>query len=210
MPVPASSYNDLIPQPTDQQSVSQNDILLNFGAIKTLIDVDHGDFSTATYGQHNKVSLPVQAVAPVFAAGTNGIFSNLPATPATGVNEVWLNKQTSAGAAYIPMTASILSTNSNPGTNSSGWSYLPSGIIMKWGSGTANGNTAFVFPVAANIPVFTQVVSMQVCTQYLNAADGNLEARLSTWTNLGFNVYGSQRTVVNPAAVSFQYLAIGY
>src|ERR1700693_934013 len=107
MPIP-SQYNPNIPKPTDDPSVSQNDLLLNFGALQALIDVDHVDFAVAGAGKHNKVTLPLQAVAPAFAAGENGVYNLLPVAGAlTGVDEIYLRKQISTGGTNIPMTASI-------------------------------------------------------------------------------------------------------
>ncbi len=47
------SYQNNIPQPTDALSQSQSDILNNFAAIQTLIDVDHVDFANINQGKHN-------------------------------------------------------------------------------------------------------------------------------------------------------------
>ena len=198
-------YNPAIPQATDIQAQSQNDILGNFQALSVWVNIDHVDFASVDQGKHNKVTFPVQAVAPVFNAGEVGLFNFL--SPITAVDELYVVN--SAGAS-TQMTSSILSTNANPGNNVAGWSRLPSGILLKWGNGNANGNTAIVFPVAATIPVFVNVMSMQVTTFVNSALDSNTFVRLSAFTNVGFNVYGSQRTAAVAAAGSFQYLAIGY
>jgi hypothetical protein len=198
-----------IPQATDQLSQSQADLLANFQALQVLIDVNHVDFASGDQGKHKWITWPVQGAAPAFAAGEVGAYNLL--STVTSIDELFLNKIVSGGAAVqIPMTASILSTNNSPGLNVVGWTYLPSGVLLKWGQGSANGTTNFTFPVAANIPVFTNVMSMQVCTAYSNVADGDGFARLSTFTNVGFNVFGSARTTVTTKAVLFQYLAIGY
>ncbi len=199
------AYNANIPQPTDIQAQSQVDLLNNFQAIGVWVNIDHVDFSSVDQGKHKKVTFPVQAPAPAFAAGEIGLYNLL--SPITGVNQLFIVN--SAGAT-TEVNASILSTNANPGNNVSGWARLPSGVLLKWGNDTANGNTAFVFPVAANIPVFTNVMSMQLSTFANNVADTNTFARLSGFSNLGFNVYGSARTTAVAAAASFQYLAIGY
>ncbi len=156
-------------------------------------------------GKHAKISFPVQAPAPAFLAGEVGLYNFL--SPITGVNQLFI---VNSVGATTEVNASVLSTNANPGNNVAGWARLPSGVLLKWGNGTANGNTAFVFPVAANIPVFTNVMSMEVSTFANNVADTDTFVRLSAFTNLGFNAYGSARTTAVAAAASFQYLAIGY
>lgn len=204
------AYNANIPQAADLLSQSQGDLQSNFQAIATLVAVNHVQFNDADQGKHKYVEFPAQLASPpiAFAAGEVALYSFLNAT--TTKNELYVNKTNQATVVQVPITASILSTNSNPGLNVSGWTYLPSGILLKWGSGSANGNTAIVFPVAATIPVFTNVMSIILCTAYGNTSDGNVVARLGNFTNLGFNAYGSQRTTVTNAAAGFQYLAIGY
>lgn len=206
------AYNANIPQATDLLSQSQNDILANFTAIAALVAVNHVQFNDADQGKHKWITFPQQGATPPGGAGFTGSELGLynAVSTVTTKNELYVNKTNQATVVQIPMTASILSTNSNPGLNVSGWTYLPSGILMKWGQGSANGNTAFTFPVAATIPVFTNVMSMQLCTAYSNVADGDGFVRLSTFTNLGFTAFGSARTTVTTKAVLFQYLAIGY
>jgi hypothetical protein len=203
-------YNANIPQPGDQLSQSQSDLLNNFQALQTLIDINHIDFASPDQGKHKWVTFPVQSAAPpiAFNAGELGLYSFL--NPTTNQNELYINKTNQVTVTQIPTTASILSVNSNPGLSVPGWTYLPSGILIKWGSGTANGSTNAIFPVSANIPVFTNVMNMSVTTAYNNTSDGDGFVRLSSFTNVGFNVYGSARTTVSTKSVLFQYMAIGY
>jgi hypothetical protein len=203
-------YNQNIPQANDQLSTSQADLLNNFIAIQTLINVNHVDFAAGDQGKHKYVTFPVQAGSPpiAFNAGEIALYNFL--SPITGQNELYINKLNQALLVQQNMVGSILSTNSAPGFNSTGWTYLPSGILLKWGFGTANGNTVVVYPVAANIPVFTQVFNIQVTTRQFNGADTNTFVRLSNFPNaVQFTVYGSQRTVVGAAAADYTYLAIG-
>ncbi len=204
------TYDPNIPMATDLLSQSQSDIQSNFAAIKALIDINHATFGNAQEGKHKYVELPVQTPSPpiAFAAGEVALYSFLNAT--TVQNELYINKTNQATVTQIPATASILSTNSNPGSNVAGWTYLPSGILLKWGNGSANGLTAILYPVAGTIPVFTNVMSVQITTAYGNAADGDGFVRLQNFSNTGFSAYGSARTTVTNKAVQFQYLAIGY
>lgn len=199
------TYNPNIPQPTDILSQSQGDLLANFQALDAWVNINHVSFGSPDEGKHAKIAFPVQSLAPTFLAGEIGLYNLL--SPITGVNQLYIVN--SAGAT-TEVNASVLSTNANPGNNVAGWARLPSGVLLKWGNGTANGNTAFVFPVAATIPVFTNVMSMQVTTFTNNVADTDTFVRLSAFTNVGFNAYGSARTTAVAAAASFQYLAIGY
>jgi hypothetical protein len=200
--MPASDYNPNIPQPTDTGATMQPAVLLNFGAIQDLIDVDHVDFAATGAGKHYKVTFPVQTLAPAFIVGEVGLF-NLN-SPVTTINELYITK--SSGVTF-PMSASILSTNPAPANNTPGWAYLPSGMLIKWGNSVATGSTTILFPVAANIPVFSTVVSAGVTT---TGAGTDTFAQLTTFSSVGMVVYGSQRTAVATAATTFQYYAIGY
>jgi hypothetical protein len=203
--MPASDYNSLIPQPTDQPSVSQNQLLLNFGAIMDLIDVDHVDFAAIGAGWHNKVTLPVQSPAPTFAVGNLGIYNFL--DPITAVNELYFENQLGVAT---PISASLLSTDPTPNNDVPGWFYLPSGMIVKFGSAVANGSTTITFPVSSGIPVFTQVMWAAAMPRGTGVTDPNTMVSISSFSSTGVTVYGSARTTISPAAASFEYIAIGY
>jgi hypothetical protein len=201
------ALND-VPLSTQTLSSTQPDIRTNFQVIDTAFEVDHVGFNDAGQGKHNQVTLPVQAGSPAIAAGDNAFYNLLNAT--TAKNEVYVHKQTNAGTADIPFTASILS-GSTPALDAGGWSYLPSGLLLKFGNGTANGNTAFLFSTLnPTAPSFTQVLSIILCPAYSNASDGDGFVRLSNYTTAGFNAYGSARTTTTTKSVSFQFFAIGY
>lgn len=208
-------YNANIPQPTDQFSQSQVDILGNFSAINTLIDVDHVDFNASGQGKHFRVSLPVQSPAPTFSAGDVGLYSF--ASPVTVQNELYINKVNQVSVTQIPATASILSTTSAPATGVSGWTYLPSGILIKWGNATVNSTgtplQTVLFPTSANIPVFNGLMSVQVTTYTTGAIDPNTLVVLSTNTTYGatgFSAIATNRTTAAYTTATIQYLAIGY
>ena len=192
------TYLNNIPQATDALATSQPQILTNFASIETLIDVDHADFAAVTYGQHNKVSLPVQISAPSFAAGTIGLYNVN--SSLTSNNELYITN--SAGTSY-PVTAADLATT--------GWCYLPSGLIMKWGVNSGNGSTTISYPTGATIPVFaTAVLTAQVTNTYNSATDVNTAVTLSSYSTTAIKVYCSARTTTGAATTSFTWLVIGY
>lgn len=189
-------YNPLIPQPTDQLSISQGDLLDNFQALQALIDVNHVDFASGDEGKHKWVTFPVQVAAPAFAPGEVGLYNKLPAAPfpLTGVDELFIQK---SNGTNIPMTASQQATP--------GWTYLPSGILLKWGNATAlPGSNTFTFPAAATIPAFANIFAFYL-TPIGNIGDTfnmYVVSVLAPWT---------QFTMVSNAAVnkSFTFLALG-
>ncbi len=208
------AFDANIPQATDQLSVSQGDILLNFQALGAIAgNANPSSAALNSTSGFNWLYLPAQGANPpagsAFPAGDIGLYSFVNTT--TSQKELYVNKTNQATVTQVPITASSLSIASAPASNSGGWSYLPSGLLMKFGNGSANGNTAFTFAALnPGAPTFTQVLSIILCTAYTNASDGDGFVRLSSYTNTGFNAFGSARTTVTTKAVLFQYLAIGY
>jgi hypothetical protein len=167
MAVPTSSYNPIIPQPTDPQSVSQGDLLNNFGAIETYVDVNHYDFgaSSTLPGKHFIVGLPVQGTNPptnpstaityVFEGSEIGVYNFL--SDATSQQELYVAKTNSLGVVTttVPMTAG--QQVSAAGFTNPGFSYLPSGYLLKWGIaqldniGSANINLNLFGPPYTNV-----------------------------------------------------------
>lgn len=189
-------YNANIPQSTDLISASQNDIQTNFSEINTFVNVNHEAFNSANAGKHKFITFPVQSGAPAFLAGEIGLVNR--ASTFTGVNELFLTN--SAGTTY-QLTASLPAAT--------GWAYLPSGLLVKWGTLSVNGYDVFNFPTGATIPVFTAVYTAQVTAALVSTSDADVYVRLSEVTTTQIKVYGSPRTTTGPKAVSFNYWVVG-
>jgi hypothetical protein len=110
-------YYPNVPAPTQRINDSQPQIQQNFQAIQTGFSVDHVPFGTVgvTEGKHNKVTLRNLA-APAFAAGEVGLYNN-------GI-ELYVKKAAGVG---VPMTRKVFTVGTN------GYTYLPSGLVMKFG-----------------------------------------------------------------------------
>lgn len=198
--MPTYPYNDT-PQATQRKNATQPLIKTNFLSINSTITQEHLPINDpgANAGKHKQVTF-TNVAAPAFGATEIGIYNN----NASGAQELYVKK---AGGTGYPFTAGNLATI--------GWTRLPSGLLIKWGNANATaGLYTYTFPVGATIPAFTTIYSINITTYYIMATentDGNGFVRLSRfaapWTS--FNVYASYRTLTTPAAVSFQYLAIG-
>lgn len=210
MTVPASSYNPLIPQATDAQNNSQLYLLNNFGALETWIDQDHVDASDPDAGKHFRVTLPVQSVTPTFSGTDTGFFNEVDST--TNLQEVVIHKLLAGGTpANVSMTASILSTDLGPTALQTGWTRMPSGILLMWGFSTANGLTTITVPVSADLPIFNTMMTVMVFPKTTSSSDPNIAVTLQNiLSTTQFNVFMSSRTTTGAAAGSFGYLIIGY
>lgn len=208
------AYQANIPQPTDLLSQSQSDLLNNFQALQTLIDVNHVDFASGDQGKHKWVTFPVQGAIPPagsgFAGGELGLYNAV--FPLNSQSELYINKTNQVTVTQIPTTASVLSVNSAPAAISAGYSYLPSGIILRWGSvtGATGTNTQTLGSNPNGGPAFTQVISVQLTPYSATPGDVDFAVRLISATANTFTVYVSNRTTTGPATGGYIFLAIGY
>ena len=207
-------YN--IPQANDQISVSQGQILGNFIALGAI--AGNGSNSSAALNNvagFNWLYLPPQGATPpalsMFAAGNIGLYSAVNAT--TAKNELYINKTNQATVVQIPATASILSTASAPGVGATGWTYLPSGILMKWGTnaapvgGSPGGGTTVTYNIG---PAFNQVfvvIPGQFFTGAFTTTGSNGFAVHSITNPLNFTYSWSGN---NSANTFITWIAIGY
>ncbi len=181
-------YTPNIPQPTDLPSQSQALILGNFQTLDTDWNVNHVDFNTADSGKHAQITFPAGPLAGqpfTYLAGEIGL--QLLNQAPTNIPDIWMTR--GLGVA-IPITGRLPATT--------GWTYLPSGLLIKWGTGTAvaAGNTVVTFPVAATNPVFTAVyLPLLTATSAMTLYSNGL-----TTLNI---------TVNTSAAGTFTYFVIG-
>lgn len=197
-----------IPQTTDKLSISQGNILNNFTILGAIAGNSNASSASINASSgFNWINLPAQGATPPagssFPSGNVALYSFINAT--SGRNELYINKTNAAGVVQIPSTASSLGFSS-PVLGSSGYTYLPSGMILKWGVGSANGSNTISFTGQA----FTVCLSVQLTVLQAGASDTNLSVRLVAITPTNFTAWGSPRTTVGSAAVTFYYLAIGY
>lgn len=192
----AITYSPNIPQATDQISQSQPQILENFQGINTLLAVDHATFASSNAGFHNKTTFPVQGSAPSFTAGNIGLYNLLDSV--STVNQLFINLQDGTN---VPITAAAKAANP-------GYTYLPSGLLVKWGTGTANGSTVITYPTGATIPVFNNVYHAQVITVRGSVATNTLTV-LQAYSTTTITVIGVQQTSTTATTASCAYIVIG-
>lgn len=138
-------YNPNIPQPNDNLSTSQGQLLNNFGQLNTIFAFDHytwNDATTGSRGFHKKVTFPVP-ITIAAPTGTSSVFysklvSSVPSPyfdTAAGSRCLWYGGSTT-GAVSI-------TTGSTP---SNGKMIFPNGITLQWGSAAVTDNVAVSFP----------------------------------------------------------------
>ena len=176
-------YNNLIPQPNDRPSNSQNQLLNNFKAVKTYVDRDHEPIvdpvTNVNEGKHKKVSLTVRSSSPAVAAnegllftkdyGSAVPFANLYWKPEAALNEV------------------LMTNNINPVAAATGYTFLPAGIVLQWGRQLFSGTST---QEAVSFPVVYQTV-FQVVGTLIKTTSSTVEQKFSTGipSTTGFTAY---------------------
>jgi len=192
------TYQQNKPAATDQLSVSQGDLQHNYQAIKALIDINHSTFNggASPEGKHikadytNEATRPGPEAHPTVAANDVTIYNN--------GSELYVKKTGVAGVAGTPFTAATI-------TNDTGWTYLPSGALMKWGQATYTGAGVVTFDATH---AFTVRPSVTV-SAFKNIVPYNYAVTLTAVTTTTFSVYCSTRTGTGPANTTFNWIAIG-
>lgn len=188
-------YNANIPQSGDKISTSQPQILGNFQEINTFVSVNHVDFNTADQGKHKFLQMPEQSSAPTTAANEGGLYTK-ESSLTTDTQLFWRRESSGTEIEFTNSSAAIV-----------GWTRLPSGILLKWGNGTLNGTTTITFPVAASIPVFSNIFNVQI-TPRQTGGSNDVFANIISTAVASFDAFGSDLSLV-AKNVDIFYYAIG-
>lgn len=157
---------------------SRTQVLNNFANYNTVMSVNHVAPNSSGEGKHKFVEMPAQASDPATIAGEISTYCK---TSAASAQELYLRR--ASNGTVIQMSVG------DPVSAATGSTFLPGGIIMKWGP-IANGANNFVTAFPNNI------FSLQFSTS-------NGTGNFSAVTVTGFTAAGV--TAMNGA----YYLAIG-
>lgn len=155
------AYQPTIPLATDRLSQSQGDIQGNFVAISSWVNTDHVDFNTVNAGQHKFVTMPQQTADPAVTGTATDLriynkAYNAGVNPSNR-NEIYLQRMT--GSPAIPITATL---NSATGVNGVGYTYLPSGLVIKYGNGACDSDGVATINTAGIGPNFNAFLNVQL------------------------------------------------
>lgn len=182
-------------------------IRANFQDINTLINVDHFTFGAPNQGKHKKVTLPDQGIAPAFAGSDVGLWSQVPvATNLTGVNELFIRRSDGSSTPFTAFVAGV-----------EGWTYLPSGVLLKWGQDSKTGfNQTVTIPVDFTGNRFITDFSVLVTLRNSPGVTAPAVSYVTASFNIGvspaaqtFRVNCFNATDGAAATVNFSYFIIG-
>jgi len=153
------TFNPNIPQPTDDLSDSQGDLLNNNLALDASFSINHAAFSdtTADNGKHTYVEMLNNGAIPAgLASGQGTIYvksilgrSQLFYSPGNTTNEYQITRTITPDYATFAV---------NTGAGTSGWTFLPGNLLMQWGIGS--GSSIVTYPVAFTSDVFNVQLTM--------------------------------------------------
>ena len=198
------TYTPNIPQPTDNPSQSQNQILENFQVLATAFSANHGAYNAGNQGQHAQVTFPVGPLTGqpfTYLAGQIGLQS-LNQAP-TGRPDIWLSRGV---AAAFPATGYV--TGGTSANN--GWSYLPSGWIIAGGIGTMplGGTVTLTYATELNnFPGFSTFWMLPMVWPASSAGTLATFPYVNAFTATTVTVNANAATGVT---YSFGWLAIGF
>lgn len=196
---------NLVPNSGQSLDETRDDIKNNFIYINTGFAVDHVELNSgANSGKHKAVTMVNQTVAPaapVTLAGESAIYA-APSLVAPNASAIFIKHGASSAAVDgIEITYALQAA--------SGWTQLPSGIIMQWGTtNVTNGATARPFPRAfptacLNIQVTELIPTVgSIVHNWVSVVTGSLTT--TTFTPQARDGNGSLATA------NIWFFAIGY
>jgi hypothetical protein len=193
--------------PNSGQSLGQtrDDIKNNFTYINTGFLADHVELNSGgNSGKHKAVHFINQTnapTAPTTAAGECAIYA-APSLVNPLISALFLKRESSLAATNgIEITYAL--------TNPAGWTQLPSGIMLQWGTSSINNQQLVTFPRA--IPTACLIVFL---TEVV--ADGSSETNFLQvvdnipFTTTQFTARAKTRTGGVATTARCVFLAIGY
>lgn len=220
-------YYPSIPASTDNPSNSQGQIQTNFGTINTAFSVNHTPLTNSTnQGLHTFVGMPFLSSPPTTVPGEGAVYTE----SATGTQLAYVsdNNQTGSPSAVpdvYQLTRTIHASYPSFGsygafgtvttnyTMNAGWTFLPGGLLLQYGSVVSNLATPQIKPdtIVVTFPVVFTTANViptisQICKAAGTGEDDVASIVNTTISATGFTVNYSVQT---SAYVGFTWFAIG-
>lgn len=180
-------YTPAIPQGGDIISQSQPLILGNFQSLNTSNSVNHVAFNDANQGKHKFLQMPDQSSDPTTAANELALYSK----ELSAVSTLYFRKESDGTVIQL--------TGIDPVKALEGTTFLPGGVVLKWGTATINVAASTVNFAAPTFP--NAVYSLA-----LTVGNSSTAAQQVVYTGLnqgGFTGYGTAN------GLFCTYIAIG-
>jgi hypothetical protein len=192
-----ADYNPSIPQPTDNLSTSQGQMLNNFTQLNNIFDFDHYTWNDATVGNrglHRQIHFP----ATTSQAAQAGTASVLYSKAVSGVSSLYFDNAVGSSAVWRGGAANGLVGLTTGGTLSNGLMTMPNGLIFQWGfNGGISDGSSISFPT----PFPNNCFNIS-----LTGLRGNNQIR-SLWVNQSFS--RTSFVVQTSTTLTVMWMAVG-
>lgn len=200
-------YTPNVPQSGTFLGNTRNAILMNFQTLNTWSAVNHYPLNATDAGKHTFCSFPVQASDPATAVGECALYSKTGTNPARA--NLFLRGENNNFVYQLTRTQNTSSINNIFGLNTvytyvgkpaaatatAGWTFLPGGLIMQYGTltgPTSSGTLLFPFAFPGGAPFMVQLTIAN------NVSGGQVvlnNASLPTATEFSYLIAGSGVTL---------------
>jgi len=179
------SFNAAIPQSSEDPSVSQGQLLTNFGQLNTIFGNNHITFNAgADNGKHTFCQFPEQGAGPVTAVDEGAVYTK---QSAAGSTELYFRRE--SNGTELPLTGLPVTTVVAGGYTVNAIT-TPWGITINWGSGAlVAGTMAVTWAIAyTNTPAITATkLSVAVNNQTTVSGESNVGATFNGAATDGFS-----------------------
>lgn len=142
------TFTPNIPASGQTLGSSRDQILQNFSNYNTVVSQDHVSPNSSGQGKHNQSTYPEQAANPTTLANEGAVYTKA----ASAVTELFFRRESNGTAIQMTVGDPIAAAN--------GSTFLPGGIIMKWGTQVlpTNVSTPVVYASAFPNNMFSLIV----------------------------------------------------
>lgn len=201
------TYTTNIPISGDTLGGTRDRVRTNFQQIQDLIAKNHEDFgSILGQGKHKFLQLPEQASAPTTAVNEGGFYTKVGTNPAE--TNIFFRAEDSGGGGGFEyqLTKAISASTGRFATSPNGWTFLPGGLILQWGTKTNPGTSGSIVFATSNIVFPTSIIQVMLQLYHNSAANESATVQAGAPpTQAGFDY----RTTSSSPNTILKWFAIG-
>lgn len=186
--------------PNSGQSLGQtrSSIRTNFQLIQSAQDTNHVALGTVGAGKHKFVQMPEQGSAPTTAVNEGALYTKVGTSPA----ETQLFYRAENSGFEYRLTRPDSSNTASFAVNTNGWTFLPGGLILQYGTVATPGTSGTItFPKAFT----TTFLSIQFTVKRDTASSGVATYAVTQATPLSTADY----KISNSGATTLFWWALG-
>jgi hypothetical protein len=195
------NFNTGIPSAGNNPSDDQPLMQVNTNSEDAIWTVDHYGFRDNNGGLHKQVRLvDLLGIPTGLLSGMGTLYTKLATSTSPSTESDVFYSPDASGNEYqltraITASFSKFATNTTVGNTTGGWTFLPGGLLLQYGSFDPNTSTTVVFPVA-----FTNIPYIVGMTQSIDNNSTFRQAAVSTssLSTTGFIYQGAVSSHINP------------